>query len=195
LVSNEYWYTRGITNAFSMSTYNQNFTNFDFSARIWRYAGSQESLSNRIIVRASGTFTTAGRPYNAYVFQYNRAGEYNVLKYINGSYTVLKGWTSSGAINKGNAWNVVRVVASGKYLYYYINNTLVWKGEDTSLASGRVGFGMYSSTLMSGEGFYVDWAKLSVLSSGTAIDDEISSEQTRLNDSASEALDDETGAI
>jgi hypothetical protein len=59
-----------------------------------------------------------------------------------------------------NGWNVLKVTASGSQLKFYINNTLVWSGTDSSFGSGIVGIGMYRDAT-SGNLLYVDWAKLS----------------------------------
>ncbi len=156
----EYYYTAGTAGYSSASTYNQTYSNLDYSAKLWRYGS--DSNSNRLVVRASGSVGSDGHFSNEYVFQYDRAGSFSVYKYVSGVSTALQAWTSSSAINQGNAWNTLRVVAVGSSFYYYINGTLVWSGSDASLASGRVGVGMYLDTTSSGDGFYVDWATLTV---------------------------------
>jgi hypothetical protein len=71
----------------------------------------------------------------------------------------LATWASSPAINQGDAWNTLRVEASGTSLAFYINGTLIWSGTDSSLSSGRAGVGMYRDA-STGNELRVDWALL-----------------------------------
>jgi len=70
------------------------------------------------------------------------------------------GWTPHSAINQGEAWNTLRVVAQGTSLSFYINGVPVWSGTDSSLSSGRVGLGMYRDASSTGDELRVDWARL-----------------------------------
>jgi hypothetical protein len=119
-----------------------------------------------------------------YAFQYSRSGTYSVWKRVGGVSTPLQGWTPTDAVRQGSLWNVLRVVAQGPYLYFYINGTLVWVGTDSSLASGRAGIGMHSLEDTSAERLWVDWATLSPPPSGDL--QELSAEQQALNDAASQ---------
>jgi len=76
---------------------------------------------------------------------------------------MVHGWSYSSAINQGDAWNTLRVVASGAHMEFYINGTEVWSGTDSSLAFGRVGIGMYRHAASTGDRLDVDWAVLSTL--------------------------------
>jgi hypothetical protein len=84
-----------------------------------------------------------------------------------GQIVALKDWTYSPAINQGDAWNVLRVVADGPNLDFYINAVHVWSGSDNLLASGRVGFGMYKDA-GSANRLWADWAVLLPLAASTA---------------------------
>jgi len=68
------------------------------------------------------------------------------------------GWLGGGNFTQ-NDWNVIRVVADGNHLYYYINGIQVWDGIDTTFASGRVGIEFAGETT---ETLWVDWATLSI---------------------------------
>ena len=126
-----------------------------------------------------------GHYQNEYIFQYTRNGTFSVWKQVNGVSTAIKSWTSSSAINKGNAWNELHVYASGSLFYYYINNTLVWSGRDYSLSSGREGVGMHKSSTTAYNRFYVDYAILTSYDGDADLpNDTISDEQQRLNDLA-----------
>ena len=150
---NEGWYrSSGAAGTASTATYNTNYTNFDYTAKLFRY-GSDTS-ANYIVARASGA-ATGGVPANCYVFMYSRGGSFSVAKYVGGTPTTLKGWTGSSAIAQGSASNILRVVANGTSLTYYINGTQVWSGTDTSLSSGKAGVGLYGA-----DQFYVDYATL-----------------------------------
>ena len=76
---------------------------------------------------------------------YSANGGFRIYKIVDGSVTILQDWTPSPAIKTGPAWNVLWVAAVGPDLYYYINGALVWTGSDSSLTSGRVGVGMYTT--------------------------------------------------
>lgn len=95
-----------------------------------------------------------------YVFQYTRDGSYSIYKTVNGSSTALKTWTASSAINQGSAWNTLRVVANGTTIYFYINGTYMGAIFNTSLTSGRVGMGVYSTGT-----YWADWATLATIGS------------------------------
>ena len=80
-----------------------------------------------------------------------------------GSAVAIVSWTSSSAINQGDAWNTLRVTANGTSLSFYINGTLLWSGTDSSLSNGRAGLGMYRTTSSAGDQLRVDWARLCTL--------------------------------
>lgn len=187
-VDSNYYRTTGLADTSSSASYAADFTNFDYQARLWR--SGCDTCANRLLVR--GTPTPLGSDnhwYSFYMFQYTRTGSYSIWKQVTGGdATELQGWTSSSAINQGDAWNTLRVVGDGSNLYFYINGTLVWSGTDSSLTSGRVGIGMYRSSSSSGDQFLADWATLSTLGT-TGLDaftssDTVSAEQQALNDAA-----------
>jgi hypothetical protein len=188
IASNAWYTTDGISGAWASASYAANFTNFDYQATLLR-AGC-EWCANHLVIR--GTPNPLGADnlwYNFYIFQYSRDGRYSVWKEVaGGTPTALQNWTSSSAVNQGDAWNTLRVVANGTQLYFYINGTLVWSGSDSSLTSGQVGIGMYRDSTSTGDQLYVDWAKLSTLGAtglGTFnASDKVSPEQQALNDEA-----------
>ncbi len=167
IASSEYYYTVGVAGYSSSSTYNQTYTNLDYSAKLQR-TGDDYS-ANRLFIRSDSVISD-GNFKNCYEFQYTRDGSFSVYKRVNGWITALKAWTSSSAINTNSNWNTLRIVAVGSSFHFYINGTLVWSGSDTSLTSGRVGVGMYLSTASSADGFYVDWATLSVPSTSQTVE-------------------------
>uniref|UniRef100_UPI0005EB359D hypothetical protein n=1 Tax=Desulfonatronovibrio magnus TaxID=698827 RepID=UPI0005EB359D len=161
VVSGRYWYTEGRSVGLSnTSTYNQTYTDVDFSAKLWR--NGDDSSSNRIWVRASGSILSNGYFSNGYYFQYTRNGSVSVWKRVNGNETAVKNWSSSSAVNTGSAWNVLRAVVQGDRMSFYVNDILVWSGRDSSLSSGKVGVGMHFYRSSTGNALWVDWAKLSI---------------------------------
>jgi hypothetical protein len=172
IVSSAYYYTAGRPGYSDTSTYNQAYTNLDYSARLWR-SGTATTSANRLIFGASGAIGSDGHFSNEYTFNYTTGGMFSIYKRVGGGVnTAMIDWTANSAINKGNAWNTLRVKIFGSSLYFYINGTLVASGTDTGLTSGRVGVGMYRDTSSTGNGFWVDWATLTIPSS-LALEDAI----------------------
>ena len=89
-------------------------------------------------------------------------------------------------ISTGAAWNVLRIVATGSNLYFYVNGALVWSGVDASIASGRAGIEFYAPSPLMGDQLWVDWATLSTVVSREILDT-VSPEQQALNDAANAA--------
>ncbi|MEE4240167.1 MAG: C25 family cysteine peptidase [Desulfopila sp.] len=180
-----YLWTEGIIGTSSSVSYTEDFTNFDYQVRMWRYGNDGDA--NRIMVRGLPDPLFSYNHWNcSYFFQYSRNGTFSIWKELSdGSVTALQDWVMSSAINTGDAWNTLRVVGNGSNLYFYINDSLVWSGTDSSLSSGRVGIGMYrGDDGVEDDVLYIDWATLTTSSVITEIADKISPEQQILNDEA-----------
>jgi hypothetical protein len=95
---------------------------------------------------------------NGYMFLYSNAGKFSVWEINSGAGHILKGETTSAAINKGG-WNVLKVTAKSSRLKFYANGNLLWSGLDSTLSNGKVGIGMYRNA-DSGHKLLVDWARL-----------------------------------
>ena len=180
LASGKYLKTGGVKNKGASVSYvkNTSINNLDYRVRMQRTGC--DSCANRIIIRGTPKpFSGSTRIWRSgYLFQYSRNGKYSVWRFVNGTGKKIKGWTYSSAINKGTAWNTLRVVANGKWLKYYINGTLVWSGSDTQLTSGQVGIGMYRNS-STGNALYVDWAKaIKLTSAALGAEDEDIEEQS-----------------
>jgi hypothetical protein len=178
-----YYSTPGISSASVSASYQQNFTDFTYEARMKRI-GSQ-SNANSIMIRGTPLPLVGGNYWNSYYsFQYSADGRYSVYKRVGGaSSTALQAWTASPAIKTGDSWNVLKVIAYDSSLYFYINGVLVWHDTDSDLTSGRIGLGMY----MSGSAWNrldVDWVSLTPQGSSYKPDGEISPEQRALNEAA-----------
>lgn len=159
VVLNDYYHTTGAAGQNASASYDDDFADFDYRARLFRTGCN--TCATELWVRASG-FGGNGVPQNGYRFNYNRNGQVAVFKYVNGSASVLQPWTASAAINQGNAWNELRVVANDDSLSYFINGALVWSGTDGAHADGRAGIGMYKSSAGQADALDVDYAVLDV---------------------------------
>ncbi len=119
--------------------------------------------SNALIIRGNPVLDSTGWWNTEYTFNYTNTGYFSVWRDSYGTYTALSGgtagWVYTNKINP-SGWNTLKVKASGAYLYYYINDSLVWSGYDATYASGRVGIAMYRGNGCTGDKLWVDWAKL-----------------------------------
>jgi hypothetical protein len=133
---------------------------------------------------------------SGYGFYITRSGQYAIYSYNGGTAVQLQPWTFSSAIIQGDAWNELRVTASGSQLAFYINGGLVWVGNNDAHSSGRVGVALYRDPSSPDNKLWVDWATLSP--TVTAADPgQVSAEQQALNEAAREesgAAREESGA-
>ena len=162
----------------SAISYNQDtFSDLDYTVPLWR--NGDNNTSNHIFIRSDNTYRANGGCANCYTFQYVREGLFSVYNIENGTAYSLQNWTSSDAINTGSSWNYLRVVAQGSNLFFYINDTLVWSGTDSTHSSGRVGIAGYKNTSLD---LWADWAELTL--PGAIIEDSVSEQQQQLNQEA-----------
>ncbi len=157
IASSAYYRSAGLANTGASAKRTGKYGDVTYEVRMKR-TGTCTTCANRIIIRgnpASLFSTNWWKP--SYVFQYTNDGSFSVFEATSAGTTVtLKGWTTSAAIVK-NGWNTLKVVAVGKSLKFYINGTLVWSGNDTTLKVGQVGVGFYRNAATGV--LYVDWAK------------------------------------
>jgi len=166
-VGYDYLGTTGLEGIWASAANNGTYSDFDYSTRI-RHSGC-EACSTGLIVRGSPIpFGAENRWDSGYSFYINHFGQYSVWKYINGNGTALQYWVNSPAINTDSSWNILRSVAIGSNLYFYINDTLVWSGSDTTYTSGSVGIIMYRTAESTGDQLWADWATLDILSTTAA---------------------------
>jgi hypothetical protein len=136
------------------------YPKLDYSAKVMR-TGCASCLTS-LYIRGSGTGVTSGGWTSGYQFSITRDGKYSVVKTVASKATTLKVLSASAYINKLSAWNVLRVVASGTSLKFYVNGNLVWSGTDTAIATGKVGIGMVSNGTGGANRLSVDYATLAV---------------------------------
>jgi hypothetical protein len=185
-IASSQWYTSpGLAGLWASTSYNGTFSTLDYQARLQRQ-GSNTS-ANCLLVRGSPTPATIDNDWDSgYSFCYAGNGYYNIWKSPGGAaWSVLQDWTYSPSISTGAAWNVLRIVANGSNLYFYVNGALVWSGVDASIASGRVGVEFYAPSPLTGDQLWVDWATLTNVAPREILDN-ISPEQQALNEAAQE---------
>jgi hypothetical protein len=174
--SGVYYYTGGTASQYSSASYSTStFTNQDVTARFWDNGANTDFTC--IAVRGTpGTLTAVGEWQHAYIFCYRRDGNYGVWKRVNHVWTALRGWTATGTIVQGSAWNLLRARAVGTSLSFWINGTLLYTVADSSLASGRTGIWTYGSGGM--------WTDYVLLNSGNAVPDEMAADDATSDASA-----------
>ena len=188
-VDTQYLFTYGIAGKAASVSYNATYTNFDYQVKMGRFGTITDA--NGIYVRGTPLpLQTNNLWRSGYLIQYAKEGKFSVWRINpNGTGTALQNWTFTPAIVQGDNWNILRVVANGSSLSFYINGSLVWTGTDATYSSGQVGIRMFrdaSSTLW--EELVVDWATLATGGGGSGAlpitRDVISPEQQALNNAA-----------
>ena len=153
-----YYRTVGVSGLVSSVVHAGKYGDFTYTARV-RRTGSCTGCDSGLLIRGNPAALTAVKDWRpSYYFGYTNS-KYVAVVYVNsaGSSTPLKNWTLKGAV-VANGWNTLKVVAVGPTLRYYVNNVLVWGGQNAALQTGRVGIYMYGSA--SPGQFLVDYANL-----------------------------------
>ena len=179
-------YTNGTSDAWSSVYYKNNkFSDFDYSAKVKRFDGSYWKSANYLAVRMGTGTLGEGSWYPGYLFGYSNLGTYSIWEANSGgSWTPIQNFTATSAIKKGD-WNILRVVASGSTMKFYINGTLVKTISDSTRSQGYVGFEIYKYP--TSDGFYVDWATLTGLAADYVNNDTVSADQQALNQAVMDA--------
>ncbi len=157
LESSNFYTTVGVAGKASTISHINNYSTLTYEVRMKRTGCL--GCANVIAIRGNPSLDTVGWWNTEYTFDYTNSGLFSVWRDSNGTYTALKDWTTTSAIVRGG-WNVLKVVADGPSLKFYINDVLVWSGSDTNYPTGRVGIGMYRSATSTGNKLLVDWAQL-----------------------------------
>ncbi len=160
LASSAYYTTVGIANRWSSIAHTGTYGDVTYQARMKRAGCS--ACSNSLIIRGNPASLRSDNMWRpGYLFEYTNGGAFSVWNEgPTGTATALKPWTMSAAIVHGG-WNTLKVIAVGSSLKFYINGTLVWSGNSSAYATGRVGVMMYRDGVSTGNKLYVDWATLS----------------------------------
>lgn len=77
---------------------------------------------------------------DGYYFLISGDGFYSISKGEGDNVNELVEWTSSSAINQGQASNTLRAVCAGSYLALYVNDKFLAEVEDSDYSSGYAGF-------------------------------------------------------
>ena len=164
-VNGKYHYKSGNLNStgtpgyFSSARYAGTYGDQTYFVRMKR-TGSDPSLPNYIMIR--GAPTSGLNPFylwkSSYMFGYRNSGDIAVMM-VNpsGTTTFLKDWTPSSAVIPGDFNNLV-VVAVGPKMKFYVNDTLVYTGFDTSFITGESGLSFYRSMTSTGDALFIDLA-------------------------------------
>ncbi|MFA6371239.1 MAG: clostripain-related cysteine peptidase [Methanothrix sp.] len=179
--------------------YNAIFTNLTYEARIFR-GGDAGSLNtndgsnpNAIVVKGNPSALCDNLSAShvniwdtAYYFQYSRNGKYSIWRSTgSGTWDWVQPWTDSPAINKGDAWNTLKIELNINQIRFFINDNLVFRKGDVPLSYGKVGLSYYAGD---GGGFRADHATL--ITGSPIVGDlgsdsvEVSDEQKKLNEEA-----------
>jgi hypothetical protein len=170
LYSNYYMYTPGSPNSWATTYYgtylgeDTKYSDFDYEVKMFDTGGD---YSTGIALRGDPLMATNGYWTSGYQFTYLRdRGLFSVWQMQGDTATNLVAWQENSAINKGSAWNTLRVRAVGSTIDFYINGTKVATLTNASITSGKVGLMTYRSD---DNGYlYVDYAKLTPISSARA---------------------------
>lgn len=167
LANSNYYKTAGKQGYFSSVKHANNYADVSYEARMKRTGCA--TCANGLFVRGNSSSLNKSKGWqHSYQFFYTNNGYFSVSKAgSNGtSVTLSNNWNRNSAIKK-NDWNKLRVIAVGASLKFYINDKLVWSGEDANFTTGQLGIGMYRDYHSTGNNLYVDWTK-AVLASLTA---------------------------
>lgn len=175
------YYSKGVPDASANTSYPVDFTDFVYEVRIKRVSVNTYPNTG-LLIRGDVKKCPFNGWCNTYDFGYGNNGEYNVLKVVNGTLIWIQPFTYTPAIIQGGEWNVLKVKAVGNKLYFYINGTLVWMGTDSFRSSGKAGVNMWEGGTT--ETVYIDYAKLTVLTTTEILDEQVSPEQQALNEAA-----------
>ena len=116
----------------------------DFTYEVKMKLGASTGRARYMLFRATADFDRAPLYQGSgYAFGLDDTSYY-IFKTSNGTFTELKGWTTSGYINSSLSWNTLKVTASGSSFTFYINGNYVYSLTDSSLSSGRIGMSGYT---------------------------------------------------
>lgn len=175
------------------------YAELDYQARIVTTGCAGAGCVTHLDVRGTPQPLLSSNDWNTgYLFGCSPGGLFAVFKWVGGSLTTLQSYTTTSAINTADgAANVLRVLTSGPTMVYYINDTPVWTGTDTSLTVGQVGVQAHTGS-GSGRTISLDSARVtfpSPAAQNAARNVKISPEQQGLNDAASRRTDTPTNTL
>lgn len=158
-----YYQTDGLPDRWTDAFYsNGQFTDFDYSARVFRYGNDITYLAVRMGSSIGGYYQAW---YPGYVFGYTNMGYYAIWKLTSTGVEIAIADGLTPAINK-NGWNTLRVKAVGNKFWFYINGTSIHNFQDTDADKRMRGFvGVVTGRKADATeyGFYMNGATLTVI--------------------------------
>ncbi len=98
-------------------------------------------LTGGLLFRVSKDFIGE---YSGYLFEINSIGQYRIAFFSQHltalSFTYLKDWTPSPALQQGSAANTLQVIAQGVTLSFYANGMFLVQETDANYSSGDIAF-------------------------------------------------------
>ncbi len=137
----------------SSAFYNYNFGDFDMEVKMSKDAGAD--CNTGIYFHGDpADLSSAGGWLYGYHLIYCTNGQWNLVRYDNGSATFIQGWIASPDIYLGlGAFNTIRIVRAAGNIDVYFNGILQGTYFDNTYNSGKLGLKMYDSGLI-GNGLY-----------------------------------------
>jgi len=116
------------------------FANFTLEAR-----GNRETYDSRwgVVFRGNSNQSVW---YLVYLEPWAPTGRWSMWKYDSGSWSAIRSYSASGAINTGtNQWNKLKIVAQGEDFSVYINDVFIDTVTIAGVPSeGKVGLTTYT---------------------------------------------------
>ncbi|HET92073.1 MAG TPA: serine/threonine protein kinase [Chloroflexi bacterium] len=110
----------------------RSFDNISISVNATQFsAGPDDNNSYGVICREQGNG-------DGYYLRISGDGFYSIMKAVDGDFESLVDWTSSSAIQEGNAANHIRAVCSSSTLSLYVNDQFLATVEDSTFAEGDI---------------------------------------------------------
>ncbi|MDD4372437.1 MAG: carboxypeptidase regulatory-like domain-containing protein [Bacteroidales bacterium] len=127
------------TSAWRSAYYNAEYSDVLFEVETQRTTGATTGAMG-IYVRGTGVVDpTVGNGESANVFTITQSGSWWYATLLNGDLMGdWTGWMTSSAINTSGP-NVITAVAQGTTVQFFVNNTLVYTVNNTTLTEGKVG--------------------------------------------------------
>ena len=97
---------------------------------------------------------------NSFRFYLTGNGYYKVARVVNNKEEVIKKFTVSSAVKKGNnVTNTLRVVKQGDHYKFYVNNTYLTQTNFESFFGHRLGFVVFNKQKISVDNIYIKYLK------------------------------------
>lgn len=92
--------------------------------------------------------------YNYHGFSLSGNGYFRIHSWVDSQFVSVKSWTKHNALKTSGEYNTVRIQAIGSTVYYYVNDSLLYKAPKPSLFGPKIGFNLEKNQKLS-----VDYVK------------------------------------